>query len=268
MKFAVIGSNVKKSLSPDLNSLIYKQIKENHSYDYINVNEYRIDDVIRKLKENIYDGINITSPYKTSIIKYLDSVDENAANIGSVNCVYSKDGYLKGYNTDFYGFKKLIEINDLKLKTMNILVLGAGGVSRAVCSYLKYKKISFSIYNRSSNKVKNIIDDLSLNNICRYRKIIDETIKYDTIVNCLSNSKECYEIINSCIKANNISTIIDLNYGSVDSDIFNLKSINYINGLYMLIFQAIKSNQIWLGNRLPLHIDYITLYKTLKDEIC
>ena len=162
MKFAVIGSDTSKSLSPALNNWIYDQINPTHSYSYFEIYEDSIDTVLDNLRKNKLEGINITNPYKISIIPCLNSTDIYATRIGAVNCVRSINGNLRGYNTDYYGFKKLVEIHNVNFSDSKIIVLGAGGASRAICSFLSDNNIQFSIYNRTTSKVNQVIKDLKI----------------------------------------------------------------------------------------------------------
>ena len=96
------------------------------------------------MKEKAFRAINVTIPYKQTVIPYLDEVDEIARRIGAVNTIVNRDGRLYGYNTDFAGMCALIERLGLSLKDKKIAILGTGGTSktaRAVAAHLGAKEI-------------------------------------------------------------------------------------------------------------------------------
>ena len=97
-------------------------------------------------------GFNVTIPYKEAIIPLLDEIDPTAKEVGAVNVVRIDKGKLKGYNTDVYGFNKLLEraINGKTIE--HALVLGTGGASKAVQYVLKQKSIPYSTVSRSAEK--------------------------------------------------------------------------------------------------------------------
>lgn len=97
-------------------------------------------------------GFNVTIPYKESVIPLLDDIDPLAKEVGAVNVVKVENGKMKGYNSDVYGFDKLLE-RALKSRIIeHALVLGTGGASKAVQYVLKQKNIPFSTVSRSAEK--------------------------------------------------------------------------------------------------------------------
>jgi shikimate dehydrogenase len=110
-----------------------------------------IDELLDLIKNTKgLEGINVTIPYKESVIKYLDEVDEKAAAIGAVNTIKIHKGKLKGFNTDYIGFKtslvKFIVANPMPEKA---LILGTGGASKAVQMALLGLGIPFSLVSRN-----------------------------------------------------------------------------------------------------------------------
>lgn len=101
-------------------------------------------------------GCSVSMPFKESVMKYLDGIDESARLIGAVNTIVNDDGYLIGYNTDTMGAKKIFESIDLGL-LKSILILGAGGVSRAILFSLKQLGVtSVRVANRNVKKIDNL----------------------------------------------------------------------------------------------------------------
>lgn len=123
-------------------------------------------------------GFNVTIPYKQSIIPYLDDLDENAAQIGAVNTVKCKKNengwFLKGYNTDYYGFKQSLE-KYLKGGEKFALILGNGGAAKAVVQAIKSLGIDYRVVSRKPSEDKFVITYEDLN-----RAILNQT---DILVN-------------------------------------------------------------------------------------
>ena len=97
-------------------------------------------------------GFNVTIPYKEAIIPLLDEIDDVAKEIGAVNVVTIKDGKLKGYNSDVYGFEKLLERATNGKIIDHALVLGTGGASKAVQYVLNQKGIPYSTVSRNAER--------------------------------------------------------------------------------------------------------------------
>lgn len=119
-------------------------------------------------------GFNVTIPYKEAIIPLLDEIDPVAAEIGAVNVVKITDGKLKGYNTDAYGFEQLLD-RAIKGKTVNALILGTGGASKAVQYVLKQKGIPYSTVSRSAEKGDYTYDTLTDDVLTQNLLIINTT---------------------------------------------------------------------------------------------
>ena len=146
MQFAVIGDPIAHSLSPLLHQEIYRQLDIDASFKKI---QLKLDSLASFMTQNKLDGFNVTVPYKQSVIPFLDELDESARTIGAVNCVH----HGKGHNTDWVGFLKAMDINDIVLEGMDCIILGAGGAARAVAYALIQAGVkSISVQNRTREK--------------------------------------------------------------------------------------------------------------------
>ena len=107
-------------------------------------------------------GLNVTIPYKQVVIPFLDELDEKAAAIGAVNTILIRNGKLKGYNTDYHGFKdSLLKWLGANPMPENALVLGTGGASKAVEATLKDLNISYQMVSRNPQEGQLSYTDLS-----------------------------------------------------------------------------------------------------------
>jgi shikimate dehydrogenase len=132
MKYGLIGEKLSHSFSPE----IHKKIGD---YPYA-LKELGADEVEPFIKAKDFCAINVTIPYKKTVIPYLDYISDEAKQIGAVNTIVNKNGVLYGYNTDFEGLKDLImRVTSGKALSGKVLILGTGGTSltaNAVCRSL------------------------------------------------------------------------------------------------------------------------------------
>lgn len=156
-KFAIIGNPIQHSLSPIMHQWIFNTLNIKAQYIKINISESEISQICNNLNNGSLNGINITIPFKEKMIAYIDEVNPRAQEIGSVNCILSSNCRLIGNNTDWYGFSMILKKNNISLQNRQIIVLGAGGSSKAILYALKQngaKKIL--LFNRSNSRFKKI----------------------------------------------------------------------------------------------------------------
>ncbi|MCQ2479750.1 MAG: shikimate dehydrogenase, partial [Clostridia bacterium] len=122
MEYGCIGKKLPHSFS----KIIHEKIGE-YSYSLVELSE---EEVHEFMKKHDFKAINVTIPYKETVIPYLDEISETAKAIGAVNTIVNKNGKLYGYNTDFYGMTALIERNRISLKDKKVVILGSGGTSK------------------------------------------------------------------------------------------------------------------------------------------
>ena len=136
MLYGCIGEKLGHSFSKEIHNMIGA-----YSYELREIPSDALDDFMRK-KE--FTGINVTIPYKERVMPHLYEIDEGAAAIGAVNTVVKRDDKLYGYNTDFYGMKKLLSHAKISVQGKKVAILGTGGTSktaRAVAKSLGAKQI-------------------------------------------------------------------------------------------------------------------------------
>lgn len=133
--------------------------------------------LVKSIKE--LEGINVTIPYKESVMKFLDEIDEKAAAIGAVNTIKIKDGKLKGYNTDYLGFKtSLVKFIGANPTPTNALILGTGGASKAVQTALSDLGIEFKLVSRRPQEGQLTYEDFNTptpQHLDTYKLIINTT---------------------------------------------------------------------------------------------
>ena len=229
-KFGLLGEKLSHSKSPDIHKIIFKELNINGKYDLI---ETPPEDIEKYINE--YDGLNVTIPYKETVKPILKSLSKEAKSIGAVNTIYKQ----KGYNTDYFGFKKMLNVKNIKVNNKICVILGTGGASKAVKYYLK---------NQDAKKVINVSRSKKGPNIINYDELknIDGDILINaTPVGMYPNIKE--SPVNSKI-ISKYKVAIDLIYNPLETlflKIAKKNNLKYVNGLYMLIGQAVKAQEIW-----------------------
>lgn len=146
-KLAVIGKDVSKSTSPQIHNFIAKNLGLEISYEKISIPEAEFENKIAELLQT-YDGLNVTIPYKLSIIPHLKGIEGDALAFGAVNTVVTST--LKGYNTDGLGFMQMLENNGVEADGESVLLLGAGGAGRSVAKKLADAGAKVEIYDKNT----------------------------------------------------------------------------------------------------------------------
>ena len=241
-KYGLIGHNIGYSFSKTFFNFKFEKENRNDSYENFDI---PVLSKISEILENNPDlkGLNVTIPYKKSIIQLLDKVDKEALQIGAVNTIkINKDGSLKGYNTDHYGFSKAL-MEFLPIKEKKALVLGTGGASKAVKYVLQI--MNFEVTQVSRTKTENNITYTDLN-----RDIIKQNY---LIVNCtplgtFPNIEECPDIPYEYLTEDHLA--FDLTYNPRETKFMKLskdRGARKSNGLKMLEYQAKKAWSIWIS---------------------
>lgn len=241
IRFGLLGKNIAYSFSKDYFSQKFKSEKRPFSYE-----NFDVDDLsgFKKLVDENIDifGFNVTTPYKEEIIPYLDKLDKKAKQIGAVNTItISFNGKTKGYNTDYYGFRKSIKPLIKKHHT-NALILGTGGAAKAVAHALDSLKIKYEFVSRSLKPaVRFTYDTLTGEDINKYQIIIN-----CTPIGTHPNIHECPTIPYEAIS--NTHLLYDLIYNPEETKFLKtgrFQGAQTINGYKMLVFQAEKAWSIW-----------------------
>ena len=156
-KYLVIGNPIEHSLSPKLHNYWIKENNINAIYDKKLLDENNIQEVIEEVKNEKIHGINVTVPFKKSVIPFLDQLSPLAKEVQSVNTIFKKDNKVIGENTDVGGFKQSLEYINYNVKNKKVFILGAGGVVPSILKALeKLGPAKVYISNRTKEKAKNL----------------------------------------------------------------------------------------------------------------
>lgn len=240
-KFGLIGKDISYSFSKKyFTEKFSKELFDDCTYENFDIPT--IEEFPNVLKENPdLKGLNVTIPYKEAIIPFLDTMSDKAFRIGAVNVIrFTKKGNLKGYNSDWYGFKKSLEPL-LQPHHKKALILGTGGASKAVAFALDKLGIFYTFVSREATE--NAID---------YNRVNVTTFdNFQIIINCTPlgtspNTKEFPPIPYEFFTEKHIA--FDLIYNPEETQFLKKakkKGATIKNGYEMLVFQAEKAWTIW-----------------------
>ena len=260
-KFGLIGYPLVHSYSPQIHKLIYKLNNIEASYSLLELAPEKLNQNPLKNIDKDYCGINITIPYKTVIMQFLDEIDSQANQIGAVNTIKKVDNKWVGYNTDVDGF--CYPIKDHYSKINRCLIIGTGGAAKAVVyAVLKYiLPQNLVILGRNIDKTNELKNEytatsesilIETNSISKIKNYLNGA---DLIVN--TTSVGMHPKINNSILPESFSLkqkaiVYDIIYNPVETNFLKrAKEISpnctTINGIQMLIAQAVKAVEIWTG---------------------
>lgn len=237
MKYGLIGEKLSHSFSKEIHEAL-----ADYTYE---IRELTPDEVAPFLAAREFEGINVTIPYKEKVIPHLDEISDAAKMIGAVNTVKNVGGRLIGDNTDFYGMREMILRAGIEIKGKKALILGTGGTSKTA---------------------KAVLTDLGASEIIVVsRKESDKTVTYET---ALAHHSDAEIIVNTTplgmypntdacpidlYSFPNLTGVIDAIYNPLRTNLILVAQklgIPAVGGLMMLILQAARASEIFLGEKL------------------
>lgn len=221
LKFGLIGRTLKHSYS----KLIHARLGD-YPYDLIELEPNQLE---RFVKSHEYKGFNVTIPYKSDVMNYLDEIDPMARKIGAVNTVVNDNGVLKGYNTDFYGMTFMLENAGIDLKDRVVMILGSGGTSKTAAALCEYKGAKEIITVSRSGKV-------NYEN-CKERKDVQVIIN-TTPVGMYPDNYSCPIDIDYFPHLQGVADVVYNPSKTLLCHNAAVKGIKNVNGFYMLVAQA------------------------------
>lgn len=263
-QLGLIGYPVKHSLSPWIHTQFMEKTGIIGDYSILETTPDSLSKQIEMIRNNGYKGFNVTVPYKQKIIPLLDELDEHASQIGAVNTVVNKDGYLIGYNTDGTGYLRSLTryYPNLKMdKTKRILIVGAGGAARGIYVALKssgFHQIDFA--NRTIENAQSITEghNKEMNTkILTLEQAEEHTNQYDIIIQTtnvgMKPNPDQKPISLHNIRKNTI--VSDIIYQPIWTN-FLQEALSYEAAIHhghtMLLYQAQLAFELWFGIKPPL----------------
>ncbi|MCK9166271.1 MAG: hypothetical protein WCS12_00130 [Acholeplasmataceae bacterium] len=234
MKLALIGKNISHSYSLKLHRLLKEFYQLKLSYQILDL---KADEIEGFLNGGKYQGYNVTTPYKEEVIPYLDRLEGVAKELNVVNTIVYKDGKKLGYNTDYEALKAVVD--NLEISGKEVFVLGTGGSAKMVAYLFDLKGYQVTMVSRNKNNkkhFKNVIDYQDLSKINYLNTVVNATPigSVSFLKNPLLKSKQ------------EIDLVIDLVYNPPLTPLMK-SAKRSVNGLEMLIRQAIYSESLWFN---------------------
>ncbi|MFR7416936.1 shikimate dehydrogenase family protein [uncultured Megasphaera sp.] len=255
MKLGVIGGKLGHTASPAIHDKLFRilQVQGRARYGILEMDRSDISNELKRLRREGYTGANVTIPYKLDVMPYLTDISREARIIGAVNTIHFTDHGTFGYNTDYCGFGRSLVHAGITVKNKDCVVLGSGGGARAIIQYLfDHQAKSIVVVSRNPHS-KTEFDEFT-------ERIGVETIDYpaferscrgDVLVNCTPVGM--FPNIDGCpISEEAIArfpSVVDIVYNPKDTCILQAAKrhgAKTLNGMYMLVAQAIGSEEIWM----------------------
>lgn len=252
MKYGLIGHPLSHSYS----KIIHEKIA---SYQY-SINDILPEALPAFFEKKDFEAINVTIPYKESVIPYLDQISPEAKEIGAVNTIINKNGKLYGYNTDYLGLTALIKKAQIDISNKKVLILGSGGTSKT--AYYTAKKMGARQILKVSRSPKE--DAITY----------EMAIKNHTDAEIIINTSPCGMYPNTdekpidIINFPKLKGIIDVIYNPLSSLLIiegRENNIPSIGGLYMLVAQAVYACSLFIDKELQLEI-IDQIYDSIYEE--
>lgn len=242
-RYGLLGAKLKHSFSREIHKAI-----GGYDYDLIELTESGLRDFLTR-KE--FSAVNVTIPYKKTVIPYLDELTEEAAAIGAVNCIRNDGGRLTGHNTDFGGLKALLLRLNADINGNKILIAGTGGTSdtaAAVC-----RSMGASAIIRAS-RAPGMQESPSQSETVTYAAAADKHSDASVIINTTPCGMypEIFESPINLDSFDHAKTVIDVIYNPLRTKLVSSalrRGIRAEGGLYMLVAQAVKASEFFFGKR-------------------
>lgn len=223
MQCGLLGRKLGHSYSPRIHSFLGE-----YSYDLMELEPEQVGDFLRN---GDFSGLNVTIPYKKTVIPFLDELSETARLVGAVNTIVRRDGRLIGYNTDYYGFSSLLSRSGLCVDGKKCLVLGSGGASATAQAVLKRNGAQVIVISRGGENHYGNLDRHS-----------DAAVIVNTTP--VGMYPDCDGAPVSLADFSNPEGVLDVIYNPANTRLLQqaqLRGITACNGLWMLVAQAAQS---------------------------
>lgn len=244
-------------LSHSYSKVIHEDVA-GYAYDLIEIVPSNFEQF---MLEKQFDALNVTIPYKQQIITYLDELDDKAKRIGAVNTVVNVSGKLIGYNTDYYGFKWMIEHHGIDLKSKRVVILGHGGATKAIQVVVHDLGASEClIVSRTKSK-----DTISYDDLYQLNQEIDVLINA-TPVGMFPNHEAAPVDLSRLSK---VTAVVDIVYNPLKTELLlqtEQMNVKAVGGLEMLVAQAKEAIEIFTNKQLDDQVIVDTTKKIVKQK--
>jgi shikimate dehydrogenase len=254
--FAVLGDPIGHSMSPMMHNDLFSHYDIDAHYLPFQIKLEDLEDAVKGLKAIGASGFNVTVPYKSMIIPFLDEIDELALQIGAVNTVVNEDGRFKGYNTDGLGFLTGLQFYVPSITGQRVLIIGAGGAAKAIYfTIAKNNPTNVDIANRTKERALKLVEECPFSASSKAISL-EEASKnlgsYDLIIQTtmIGMSPNISEQPIALTNLNEQAMVCDIIYNPLETQL--LQEARQIgarvqNGLDMFVYQGALAFERWTG---------------------
>ena len=275
--YAVLGDPIGHSMSPVMHNAAFRALGMPDRYHAFRVRQQDLRDAIYGAKALGFGGLNLTIPLKEEALKYVDP-DPIAARIGAVNTIDFADG-IQGYNTDGIGAMRALEDVGVGVAGKNILIIGAGGASRAIAFQFAYSGGEITIANRTEERADKLARDLrtgleELDRSSHVRsigldRVASEIADADILINATSIG------MHPDVDASPVSpdllrpelVVFDIVYNPLHTRLLSeaeQRGAIAIGGVRMLVHQGAEAFRIWTGREPPVDVMFEAVVQELR----
>ena len=259
----IFGYPVQHSKSPIMHNYVFDKLEMNYHYIPFHATPDKLQASIEGFKALGFHGANVTLPYKSKVMPFLDEVSELASLTESVNTLYWKDGKLRGTTTDGYGALRNLKAHDVDIDGKHVAILGNGGSARALAFQLAKdgKDVKITIVSRKrgrgmmlSDQINNYKANISTSTIFEEFSKIKEDI--DLIINTTPIGL-FPEVDAMPVEADDLlekHIVYDIVYNPLQTKLLQTaasKGCKTVTGIGMLIYQGMKSFEYWTDQEAP-----------------
>lgn len=263
----IFGHPIEHTLSPLMHNAAFEDRGLDMCYLAFDVLPADLPDAVKAIKALNMLGVNITVPHKVNVMPQLDEINTETRFIGAVNTVVNKDGKLTGHNTDGLGFMSSLSEQKISADSKDILIIGAGGASRAVSYYLSEQASNLSLYDIDRPKAEKLVNELG-----KIRKNV-------SLIGDIKNIGKPDIIINATPLGLHVDDPLPLNPEHIKSEmvVYDLvyKHTNFLqeaekrgaktlNGSGMLLWQGVLAFELWTGVKPPVDVMRQVLLSSIK----
>ena len=276
----IIGDPVEHSMSPAMHNAAFRELGIDYLYVPFRVKKEDLGKAIEGMRALNIKGLNVTIPHKVAVLQFLDELDHLAEKIGAVNTIDNDDGALTGYNTDASGFLQALLDRGIEPEGKNVVVLGAGGASRAISFILADRDTHLVILNRLleldwakelASRISQIfskeVEALELNR----ENLIGALEKADILVNAtsvgMSPNIDQTPVTSDLLRPGLI--VFDIVYNPIKTRLLReaeTAGAETISGVDMLIWQGALAFEKWTGLKAPVELMRQETIKLLEEH--
>jgi shikimate dehydrogenase len=272
---ALIGDPVEHTMSPAMHNAAFQKLGLDYAYVPFNVKPDQLSQAVAGFRALNVVGFNVTIPHKVAIISLLDNLDPLAEAIGAVNTVVNDKGKLRGYNTDAEGFFRVLKEHGFNSKNKKVVVLGAGGASRAISYTLAKEGANLSILNRrqelswAEDIAWSIREDFEKEVKVLEMGNLAEVLPADLLVNATSvGMSPAANVSPAPAKLlSKVPLVFDIVYNPIKTRLLKdavAAGCKTISGVDMLAWQGALAFEKWTGKKAPLDLIRRTAVKLLE----